>query len=297
MGQGASAPEAAAMAESPPIRQLTFQNRKWPGLGLQVLWLSRLWRLLPDDLFSGPERWDFHVILLCTAGAGQLDLDFAPLNLKRGMLLHLRPGQVIQGVHRDRLEARVALFRPEFLSSDAAALDLPTALALEGHALRTLDRAFSDLQNEYAQTDASPESTALLTTLLEVILHRIAPLAGQPTTPAGEQPAQRELMRQFRRELENSFHTCRQVSHYAKRLGYAEKTLNRATQRAEGLPAKALIDARVLLEAKRLLVHTRQSIGAIARALGFSEATNFAKFFRRGAGCGPSAFRRQHQER
>ena len=62
---------------------------------------------------------------------------------------------------------------------------------------------------------------------------------------------------------------------------------------ATGQSAKALIDARVVLEAKRLLVHTDLSSAAIGHRLGFSEATNFTKFFAREAGVSPGAFRRR----
>lgn len=58
------------------------------------------------------------------------------------------------------------------------------------------------------------------------------------------------------------------------------------------MTAKAIIAARINLEAKRLLVHTSLPVGTIAEQLGFDEPTNFGKFFKREAGCTPAAFRR-----
>lgn len=63
---------------------------------------------------------------------------------------------------------------------------------------------------------------------------------------------------------------------------------------ARGLPAKALIDRRVALEAARLLVHTPASAAQVGLQLGFSEATNFSKFFTRVMGATPQAFRAKH---
>ena len=57
--------------------------------------------------------------------------------------------------------------------------------------------------------------------------------------------------------------------------------------------AKAFIASRISLEAKRLLVHTDLSVTLIAESLGFEEATNFIKFFKREAGCTPAEFRRE----
>ncbi|WP_229925176.1 helix-turn-helix domain-containing protein [Streptomyces sulfonofaciens] len=51
------------------------------------------------------------------------------------------------------------------------------------------------------------------------------------------------------------------------------------------------IDERVLLEARRLLVHTELAASAIGERLGFPSATVFTKFFRQRAGRTPAAFR------
>ena len=81
------------------------------------------------------------------------------------------------------------------------------------------------------------------------------------------------------------------VARYASQLGCSEKTLNRATRAVADLSAKALLVGRIVLEAKRLLAHSAAPVAAIAADLGFEEATNFVKFFRRETGLTPGAFR------
>lgn len=58
-----------------------------------------------------------------------------------------------------------------------------------------------------------------------------------------------------------------------------------------GVGAKEFVDRRVVLEAKRLLAHTDLAAARIAGGLGFSSATNFAKYFHQRAGQAPIAFR------
>lgn len=70
--------------------------------------------------------------------------------------------------------------------------------------------------------------------------------------------------------------------------------LTRACQQATGRTAKQVIDDRIMLEARRLLVHPTTTIDAIARQLSFSEAGNFAKFFQRHAGENPDAWRNRN---
>lgn len=58
-----------------------------------------------------------------------------------------------------------------------------------------------------------------------------------------------------------------------------------AVQAAGGTTAEAFIAARIILEAKRLLVHPALPVAAIPDKLSFDEPTNFSKFFRREVGC------------
>ena len=95
----------------------------------------------------------------------------------------------------------------------------------------------------------------------------------------------------FRGELERSYASTRRAEDYARHLGYSVKTLPRACLSATGQPVKQIIDTRVALEAQRLLAHTDQPVAAIARRLGFSEPTNFGKFFTRHTGTTPGDFR------
>ena len=70
-----------------------------------------------------------------------------------------------------------------------------------------------------------------------------------------------------------------------------EKALSRMCIAAVGVPAKVVINQRLILEAKRLLAHTTLPVQSIGSALGFDEATNFVKFFRKATGTTPLTFR------
>jgi len=153
-----------------------------------------------------------------------------------------------------------------------------------------LRRALADLAAEYADLPRqdSEITKELLRQLLAALLLRVARL---PAADGRTQASAEEPYRLFRHELERSFAVLRQAHDYAARLGYSLKTLNRACQRATGHTAKQLIDARVLLEAKRQLAHTDLPVAAISHRLGFTEPTNFSKFFTRVTELTPGAFR------
>jgi AraC-like DNA-binding protein len=101
----------------------------------------------------------------------------------------------------------------------------------------------------------------------------------------------------FRDEIDRRFSEWHQVTHYADRLGYSPRTLNRLAQAHTGRSAKQLIDERVVLEAKRLLSHGDAPVAEIAELLGFDDPSNFSAYFRSRAGVTPGAFRRAGERR
>jgi len=64
-----------------------------------------------------------------------------------------------------------------------------------------------------------------------------------------------------------------------------------------GKTPKQLIDERILLEAKRLLVHSNDPGKIIGLSLGFDEPTNFNKFFKKHTGKTPSEFRASYVQK
>jgi len=280
-----------------PVLERGYRNPTRPGWGLEVLTLGDLRDRLPAADFRRPHRLDFHQLTLISQGAGTGTVDFVDHPCRPGTLLHVRPGQVQRlPATRDgaQLDAVIVLFTPDFpprIPTTVQVTDDPFGAAawqLGADDHRRFRHAFIDLAAEYA-TDTEPEITReLLRQLLAGILLRIARLPAPDDT---SRRAADEPFRLFEHELERSFAVLRQAHDYAARLGYSLKTLNRACQRATGHTAKHLIDARVALEAKRLLAHTDLPVAAIGRRLGFTEPTNFGKFFVRATGQTPGVFR------
>ncbi|MDD8017754.1 MAG: helix-turn-helix domain-containing protein [Bacteroidota bacterium] len=98
----------------------------------------------------------------------------------------------------------------------------------------------------------------------------------------------------FKDLLDEQFHHLKSVAAYADKLTVSEKRLNRATTIVLGKTPKQMIDERILLEAKRLLTHTSNSIKEIAFAIGFDEPTNFIKYFRKHTSQTPVDFRESY---
>ena len=97
----------------------------------------------------------------------------------------------------------------------------------------------------------------------------------------------------FRDLLEGNFTKLKSVKEYLSLIYISEKRLLQATTKILGKTPKEIINERIVLEAKRLLAHTNESVKEIGFSLGFDEPTNFIKFFRLNNGSTPIEFRNQ----
>ncbi|MEV5438956.1 helix-turn-helix transcriptional regulator [Streptomyces sp. NPDC052682] len=284
-----------------PIRVLPYVPVCRPGLGLTLTTLSDLrerYGGLPDT----PYRLDFHQIMLVEEGTGTLAVDSRTYHCRPGTVTWTRPNQVLHFLPRPDMEATLILFTETFpprLDSRLEMLDdvlRPCHWQLSYVELVAFRRVVSLLRDEFEGPDRG-QGGDLLRHLLAVVLLHIDQVCswhhggGQDVPSAARTIAGDDLFLRFRRELDRSFRTTRLVEDYATALGCTARTLSRACRTVVGQPPKELIDARVELEARRLLVHTDLPVAAIARHLGFTEATNFCKFFARRAGRSPGAFR------
>ncbi|MET8976993.1 helix-turn-helix domain-containing protein [Streptomyces sp. NPDC004539] len=281
------------------VIELGYRNPTLPALRMEVLAFADLTGRLSTAQFEWVHRPDFHQLTLVHGGEGTGMVDFLDTPMRPGTLLHIRPGQVQRlPVGPDgapaELDATVVLFTPDFPPRLPATLPLdipgPELWRLGPADLPHFRHALADLAAEYTEFPGrSPELTKeLLRQLLAALLLRIARL---PSPDGRPRTLPEEPYRRFLQELERSFTTLRQAHDYASRIGYSLKTLNRACRRATGHTAKHLVDARVVLEAKRLLAHTDLPVASISHRLAFTEPTNFSKFFTRMTGTTPGTFR------
>jgi AraC-like DNA-binding protein len=99
------------------------------------------------------------------------------------------------------------------------------------------------------------------------------------------------LVRRFRQAVERSFRASRSVGHYARDLGITTSHLNESLRLETGLTAGDLIRERLLLEAKRLLLHSELTMAEIGYELGFEDPSYFSRFVRRELKTSPVEFR------
>ncbi|MET9793308.1 AraC family transcriptional regulator [Streptomyces canus] len=281
-----------------PIPGFGFNPPAAPVSGFEVTDLAALHGRMRGGSLERVHRVDFHTVTLITEGSGEHTVDFVGYPCRPGTLLWIRPGQVQRFDRPGTMNGTHLLFTPAFpprLASTVRLIDEwygPVCWQLGvGRDYATVSTLAGQLRSEFTRPGgtASPDILQLL--LATVLLHigRLPRHGAHADSHAGG-----ETYARFRTELEHSYAATRRAEDYAHRLGYTVKTLTRACLAATGQTVKQVIDARVALEAQRLLAHSDEPVTTIARRLGFSEPTNFGKFFTRHTGSTPGDFRRAH---
>lgn len=277
------------------IRTVVYRSPADAPFGVEAMSFAQLRAMGPPARRAAPQRPQFHVLGVVRAGTGRHTVDFARYGLGPGSVLWIRPGQVHQLDGVEEVDGTLVLFQPDFLApgtlAQAAADDLFGAQGWELGERRTALAmlALEHLRTEYARRagDRLPERIEVLRSLLAVLILRVLP---EPDHDPVASPPDEVFLR-FRQAVEEGFAHSRRVSWYARRLGYAPRTLTRATLAASGVGAKEFVDRRVVLEAKRLLAHDDATVAQCATRLGFDDTANFGRFFASRVGLAPGAFR------
>jgi AraC-like DNA-binding protein len=278
-------------------------------LDVELYPASELRRRVGDADARGLERIDFHCLIFVTTGRYAHVVDFGTEAMTPGSLLFLQPGQVHRFGDLSGCDGWLLVFRAELLPTRAGSPpnsgtdkavdemelgrlgDLPRShLRLTVGTRRAVTEAFERMADD-ARRPASMALKLLLRSQVQSLLIRLWLDVAAFETNECIEPGVLRRYRRFRAAVERDFMRWHGVAAYANRLGCSEKSLTRAALEVTDRTAKAVITDRLVLEAKRLLAHTLLPVAVIGDQLGFAEATNFVKFFRREAGLTPGAFR------
>lgn len=101
------------------------------------------------------------------------------------------------------------------------------------------------------------------------------------------------LLNEFNDLLSKNLNTSRSVKYYADLLAISTKKLNSITKTYWGITAKEFIEEKMIFESKKILLESPDTIKQISYTLGFTEPTNFNKFFKKFTSTTPLQFREQ----
>ncbi len=250
-----------------------------------------------------PHRHDFYMLALFTQGTGQHSIDFVEYPIQPDSVFFMSPAQVHTWTYSDDTDGYLFFFNAAFFLVDFPAKKLldfplfhslatPPVVHLPCEVATDINGLFVRVHEEtinrnYRREDVIRSYLNILLVKLSGLVHTVK--STQRSPHAHSQIQQLELL------IEKHYLEHKTVGDYADMMALSEKQLYTLCQRALGKSLQKIIHERLLLEAKRLLVHTDQSAGQVADRLNFLDHSYFSRFFRKAVGETPEQFRGRYQ--
>lgn len=257
------------------------------------------------DMMTEPHRAQFYQVLFIEKGRGTHYVDFKPIEIKDNSIVFVPQNSINLFDTNGEYEGRLVLFTDSFFCQNTHDLSFLNSTILfsdlydfaqvkVGHHCSELKVTLNALETEFVREKDSAHYGILRNVLHVFLLQAERELRNQGFVEL-KAGVNLDYLMLFKDLLEKNFREEKSVNKYASELSISEKQLQKATKTLLDKTPKQIIDERILLEAKRLLVHGSDSIKEIAYDLGYDEPTNFIKYFRKHVACTPSEFREQQR--
>lgn len=269
--------------------------------------ICRFEDFMPEGaVFRRAHRHNYYMMLVTTAGRGSQLIDFRSFPVRPGRVFLMYPGMIHAWEADEGLEGYLIFFTAEFFSlryNTNALLDFPffntsygqpyvdvpegedweRMVQLSNWALRTYERNEADAQLH-------------LRSYLNLIL--LDAQRYYPNQVAGAEAEKdhhgRTLVKTFEQLIDRHFRRVRSVSGYADMMRLTPNYLNTVCKSVTGRSAGELIRHRVMLEARRMLLHENKTVAEVGHALSFDDNAYFCRFFKKYEGLSPDRFRKQY---
>lgn len=265
------------------------------GLSVAHLFLHTL-----DDVKDAvvSHRHDYHLFLLLESGSLQIEIDFESFHIQPYALVYIHPHQVHRFLHVDDANTFLLAIKSDFLRGDNSnMLDTISFLKpqiIPENTFRLLVQSLS-LCIAIKEQENQEFFAALIDNSNGFVSLTMSPfykdMARCSASNSGIQ-----LSRGFSRLLNQLYIAEKSPKNYALLLNVSPSYLNECVKKSTGIPVSEHIKQRIILEAKRLLFHSPQTVKEIAVALGFDDVAYFSRMFKKYTGVPAGVFRAQNRE-
>jgi AraC-like DNA-binding protein len=249
-----------------------------------------------------PHRHNFYCIFLFTHGKGMHTIDFTDYAVYPGCVFFMSPAQVHSWELSADAAGYVIFFDPEFYLleySHKRLSDFPffhfTAtpyLSVESAAHLPINDLFVRMYEEYKGDE--PRKEEIIRSYLNILLLKLNTLYNHANQPHLSLHVHHQI-RQLEALIEKHYLSHQSADEYADLLNISAKQLYTICQTALHKSLRTLLQERLILEAKRLLVHTDATVAQVAEKLNYTDNSYFNRFFRKAVGLTPEQFRQQFQ--
>ena len=247
-----------------------------------------------------PHGHDFYLILVITKGSGVHTIDFTDYEVAPNTMFIVSPGQIHQWNVSNDVDGFILFFTKEFFLHDFDTDRLtrfPFFNSTFSLPYFNLTRSETDdillkyklIFKEYKNKSSSyQEMIRMYLNAMFIELSRI-----QDTRNRQSSKFSYELLQLNRYEalVDKYFRRHRPLSCYSKKMNITVRQLGYLCKKTVGKTPSEILNDRIMLEAKRLVIHSKLSISAISDELNFSDSSYFIRLFKKITNQTPEQFR------
>jgi AraC-like DNA-binding protein len=258
------------------------------------------------DAINGPDYKAYIKILYLPVGY-KLRVDFACYETQRPTLFFISPNQYLELEAVGQENGYFIFYNRDFyciqLHDQEVACDgllfnnihnMPKVEASDDEVL-FLGYLFREMLEEFKLSDTSLEEM-VRTYLKQLLIRATRSWKKQHLDKAvTDRQSDLEFFRKFTQLVEEHYKSKHTVADYADFLCLAPKTITHKFNRLRLPQPNEVIKNRIVLEAKRLLVHTSLTAKEIAYELGYDDPAYFSRLFALKTGESPTGYRSTYQ--
>ncbi|MGV9011111.1 MAG: helix-turn-helix domain-containing protein [Flavobacteriales bacterium] len=259
----------------------------------------RVERILPSgsEVRNEVHRHDFHELFFLTEGNGDHMVDLTSHRFSAPCMHAIAAGQVHRLGRSACSSGTVLLFQREAIHGTAMDDDLHMLFGGTNSRpvwdLHPAQFAFAnkllDLIADEATSD-DPAAHRAANGLLAVLIAKCAQWTGT-ALPRRTDHEPSIITRRFLGDVERDFLTERRVAAYADRYAITADHLSDLLRDSIGRSAMTVLQDRLILEAKRLLLHSAMSVKEVGYALNLEDPAYFSRMFKKATGHTPMGYR------
>lgn len=247
-----------------------------------------------------PHSHSYYQIIWFFESGGTHTIDFTHFDIKANTILFVSKDQIHAFDDTVDIKGWLIHFNESFFMHSEVDIFLKysifntpakSSFEITGESLKMAASYISMLQKERAQEHSFGNEEVLRYLLKSFLIHLERAHREGPDELLEINNLNELRFLQFKELLEKHFKKGFSVQDYADAMGISTKTLSTITKVVGHRSPLFLISERLILEAKRLLKFTPLQISEIAYKIGFDDASNFAKFFKRKVGRSPKEYR------
>jgi len=286
------------------LPEINFVNQNNPKSFFDVVKIEDLLQRDLNHDIGKNHLVKFYIIFFVYEGQGYHTIDFTDYTYKEGTILLVRKDQIHKFFRSTSVKGYLLVFTEEFIVSHLNKMEAIKAMQLFNESLSYPKIEFNNkeeftdftilikhMEQEYNIKDDF--SIGITRSVLHIVMTKLFRIKAKN----GHFIKRKKYMSQFlefQKLVEEDCFKSKKVQYYAQKLGVSTKTLNNIVNNVVNASAKTFIDEIAIMQIKGLLISTDHSIKEIAYFAGFSDPTNFFKYFKKFTGSSPEVFRKAH---